>query len=110
MCGLEFSDLEPSFWQRYKDQGLQVIGINPGGLFGIEGGSIMNLFREQTGVTFPIGWDRSGSYSALFQSGGTDISPFPLDVIIDKQGRVAYVSRAYDPEAMAGTIERLLTQ
>jgi len=110
VCGLEFSDIEPTFWQAFKDAGLQVVGVNPGGLMGGDTPEIMQNFRDQTGATFPMGWGEAGSYSALFSSGGSGLSPFPLDVIVDRDGRIAYSSRQYDPDAMAAVINALLAQ
>jgi hypothetical protein len=36
------------------------------------------------------------------------ISPFPLDVVIDREGRIAYISREYDADALRQVIEQLL--
>jgi len=110
VCSLEFSDLEPSFWQRYRDQGLQVIGIDPGGLYGGDTPQILQQFREQTGVTFPIGWDDNATYSQFRGGGGDSISPFPLDVIIDRGGTIRYVSREYEPAELGAAIESALAQ
>jgi len=51
----------------------------------------IGAFVAQTGATFPIGYDQSGSYDALV-AGAPGISPYPLDVIIDKAGKVAFLS------------------
>ena len=107
MCSLEFSDLEPTF-QRYRDRGLKVVGVNPGGLYGAESRLVLEQFRAQTGATFPLGWEVSRSYQELSAGGGPSLSPFPLDVIVDAQGRLAYVSNSYDPLAMTAVLERLL--
>ena len=40
------------------------------------------------------------------QPGG--LSPFPLDYIIDQQGRIAYINTEYDPDAMTAIIDELL--
>ena len=110
MCGPEFSDLEASLWQPFKDAGLQLVGINPGGLFGGDTPEIMRNFREQTGATFPMGWADDTSYSQLISGAGGGLSPFPLDVIIDRDGRIAYISREYEPDAMAAIVASLLAQ
>ena len=38
------------------------------------------------------------------------ISPYPLDVIIDREGNIAYLRREFDAEAMIMTIDRLLAE
>ncbi len=83
-----------------------MIGVSTGGLSGGDTPEIVQAFVEQTGATFPVGWDTLGTYRA-FRT-GSGISPFPLDVIIDQQGRVAYVAREFDAAAMTAVVERLL--
>ncbi len=64
--------------------------------------AFLNAFQ----MTFPILLDASPTYGLYRQSGGT--SPYPLDYVIDQQGRVAYFSTEYDPEAMIAVINGLL--
>jgi hypothetical protein len=70
---------------------------------------MVERFIEQTGVSFPVAFD-AGSYAGFRGAGGAGIAPFPLDVIIDRSGRVAYVSRKYQAAAMQTIIERLLAK
>ncbi len=64
--------------------------------------AFLNAFQ----MTFPILLDAGNSYSHYHQNGGT--SPYPLDYVIDQQGRVAYFSTEYDPEAIVTVIDELL--
>lgn len=59
-------------------------------------------------MTFPILLNAGSTYNQYRQSGGT--SPYPLDYVIDQEGRVAYFSTEYDPEAMVQVIDGLLGQ
>ncbi len=68
----------------------------------------MRTFQEQTGATFPIGWAIDNSYSTFRRGSGASISPFPLDVIIDQDGRIAYLSAEYEPALMQAVVESLL--
>jgi len=86
-----------------------VIGMDPGGLFGAETTEIVQQFIAQTGITFPVAWDQF-SYSAFRAAGGGGVAPFPLDVVIDQNGTVAYVSREYQAAAMQAVIESLLAK
>lgn len=86
-----------------------MIGLNTGGLFGGESDSILTQFKEQAGVTFPIGRTTDNSYSG-FRSGNVGLSPFPLDVVIDRQGNIRYISREYDPAELGAVIEAALAQ
>jgi peroxiredoxin len=88
---------------------LVVVGANPGGLGGAESAEQLQQFVEQTGVTFTIARDRSStSYRTFANGGGSAISPFPLDVLIDAQGRIAYISREYEPAELEAVVESLL--
>ncbi len=84
--------------------------MDPGGLFGGETAGIVRNFIRQTGITFPVAFDHKGSYKEFRSLGGKGLAPFPLDVIIDQQGRIAYVSRKYEAKRMRRVIERLLKQ
>jgi peroxiredoxin len=104
VCGLEFPDLEATLWQPYRDRGVEVIGINP--LSSGDDSALIQDFIDQTGVTFPIGFDVEGTYDAFRV--GDCLSPFPLDVIIAPDGTVAYLSCEYDGDAMRAVIDGLL--
>lgn len=78
------------------------------GLFGTESTATLTAFVEQTGVTFPILVDDT-TYAAYADPDGA-ISPFPLDVIIDAQGRIRYLRHEFDGAAMQAEIERLLAE
>ncbi len=98
-------DIEQNIWLPLQSQGVSVIGIDQGGLMGGDTTAIVNQFIDQTGVTFPIGWDSSDSYFAF--PNAESISPFPLDVVVDRDGKIAYVNREYDAEALLDVVERL---
>ena len=57
-------------------------------------------------MTFPILLDASSTYWQYRQNGGT--SPYPLDYVIDQEGRIAYFSTEYDPETIVEVIDGLL--
>jgi len=59
-------------------------------------------------ATYPIGLevdtDTYGALNANFQGP----NPFPVDVIVDRNGIIQYVAREYDPDRMQTVIESLL--
>ena len=65
-------------------------------------------FIDQTGVTFPVFYDTDGTYRDYDRTGAT--APYPLDVIVDGDGRIAYVAADYDPDAMKSVIDGLLAR
>ena len=78
------------------------------GLFGNESADTIEGFIEQTGVTFPI--LRGDTTYRNYANPDGAISPYPLDVIIDREGRITYLRHEYDGDAMVAEVERLLAQ
>jgi len=86
-----------------------VIGVAQGGLRGGDTDEVLRQFIAQTGVTFDVLRDRDDSYSLFRRSlAELTISPFPLDVIIDQDGRLVSARGEYDAAGLQRDIERLL--
>ena len=84
-----------------------VVGVNQGGLKGGDTVEILEQFVGQTGVTFPIGVDVNQTFER-YAANEDGISPFPLDVIIGKDGNIEYLAREFHPDEMTAVIDRLL--
>ena len=54
---------------------------------------------------FPIMNDALGHYRSLEQTQAT--APFPLDVLVDREGHIAYISTHYDPDAIEAVLDGL---
>ena len=106
-------DIEQRFWKKYRDKGLVVVGVNPGGRGGIRGAAStddiagLQRFTEKLGVTFPAGVEQTGSY-LRFAENFRGSNPFPVDVIVGRDGKIVYVAREYDPLSIEAVLERLL--
>jgi len=74
---------------------------------GADDTATVQAFVDQTQITFPAGIELSSSYSVL-RSAVESISPYPLDVIIDQNGNLAYLAGEYDPDAMRAVVDQLL--
>ena len=79
-----------------------VFGLNAGQDSSIDLDAFLSAFQ----VSFPILLDAGSIYYQYRQSGAT--SPYPLDYVIDPEGRVAYFSTEYRPEEMIDVINSLL--
>ena len=77
-----------------------VIGINSGGLGG-ETQAMIQSFVAQTQVTFPIVQDPA-SFNMWETSAA--ISPFPLDVVVDRSGIIRHVFREYDADTLEAAV------
>jgi hypothetical protein len=67
----------------------------------------VETFVRDFNVDFPVllgGRAIYGSYASPW----TPVSPFPLDCVIDAQGRVAYLNNQYDPDGIVAVIDSLL--
>lgn len=84
-----------------------MVGLSGGGLFGTESSVTVRSFKDQTGVTFPILLNDRTYFEYADSSA---ISPFPLDVILDRSGTIRYLRREFDGQAMRDTIEMLLAE
>jgi peroxiredoxin len=107
VCGGELPDVEARFWRKYRDRGLVVVSLNAHD--SSEQVGQVQQYVEHLRLTFPVGLEQSSTYKRLTQNfAGTN--PFPVDVIVGKDGRIEYIAREYDPDAMTDVLERLLAQ
>ncbi len=102
MCGPEFSDLDSAVHQKYQGQDVQVLGLNSGGDNYVD----LLSFMSATQIQFPVLRDASTEYSHYRQTGA--VSPYPLDYVIDRGGRVAYFDTEYNPDVITAVIDSLL--
>ena len=79
-----------------------VFGLSSGG----ETLDELEFFIEEFQLDYPVMFDADATYWKYRQAGGS--SPYPLDYIIDPQGKVAYFSTEYEPERMTQIIDGLL--
>ncbi len=61
-------------------------------------------------MTFPIGWSLEDSYTLFRIDGGDAISPYPLEVVVDRQGIIRYVSREFDLAALESIVEEVVAE
>lgn len=100
--------MEHRFWQKYQDEGLVMLGIDPDPDDYMQISEVEN-FCSTVGVTYPVGVEDSMTYE-LLTSAFAGTNPYPVDVVVDKQGIIRYVAREYDPAALQRVIEELLEE
>ena len=83
-----------------------MLGINSGGLQGGETDETIASFIAQTSVTFPVVKDNNQSYGLW--NVGPSITPFPVDIVVDKTGTVVFVSAEYNAAELRAAIEKAL--
>lgn len=100
-CKMELEALEKQVWQPLKDQGASVVGIN----FGDEDAAVIRKFAQDSGVTFPMLVDESGSFRK--QAG---ISVLPQSLVIGADGRIINLHIGFTDEAVVSTREELQSE
>ena len=107
VCGGQLPDLETRFWQKYKERGLVMVALNAHDA--TERMGEVDQYVDNLRVTFPLGLEQTRTYAALTQN-FAGLNPFPLDVVVGKDGKIAYIAREYDPDALIEVIEKLLAR
>ena len=107
VCGAQLPDLEERFWQAYKGRGLVMVALNAHDAMDRVGE--VDQYVDNLRVTFPLGLERTRTYAALTQN-FAGLNPFPMDIVVGKDGKIAYIAREYDPDALVATIEKLLAE
>jgi hypothetical protein len=104
-------DIQQQFVDVYGPQGLQAIAIDPDSDDYLDPGAVAAFVANQ-GVNFQVAVQETAitpTYSTI--EGIYDgANPYPVDILIDKQGIIRYVSREYDPVAIDDMIQTLLAE
>jgi peroxiredoxin len=108
VCANHLPDIEGRFWQGYKDRGLEIVALNP--READDPIEEVQAYVERIRVTFPTGIEEPADTYAAITANFVGPNPFPVDVIVDKQGIVRYATHEYDPDGMAELIEQLLAE
>lgn len=94
--------METQIWQKYKDRGVIVLGINVD-----EPVSVVEAFIRQFQLTYPVLLG-TNQLKTQYELTGSHVSPYPRDFIIGKNGLIAYAADEFDSEAMIAVIEKEL--
>lgn len=91
------------------------MALDPGGRGGVSGGASTDdldgvaRFISNIRVSYPVGLESTRNYLD-FAANYKGLNPFPIDVLVGKDGNIAYVAREYDPDSMTPVLERLLSE
>jgi hypothetical protein len=99
-------DIENRFVKKYGDK-ITVIAIDANG-DSVDG---VRNFVANLHTSFPIGHEDPGTrtYAALNER-FKGANPFPVDVVVNQEGKIAYIAREYDPDGITAAIDELLEQ
>jgi len=104
VCSLEVPDIQSSIADLYSEDDLQVLFINSKDPY-----EVAYEFMDSVEVSLPSlleGEDLYMSYPR--KSGG--FAPYPLQVVIDRDGITRYVAYQYDAQAVRDVIDEVLSE
>jgi hypothetical protein len=94
--------MERQVWQPYKNQEVMVFGVAVD-----EPTGVVQDFVNEFKLTYPVLLGNQ-NLKNQYEIAGSHVSPFPRDYIIGRDGKIAYASDEYDPEAMLAVIRKEL--
>ena len=105
VCRKEMPHLEKEVWQRFKDDEFLLIGVDYD-----ETLEKVIKFQKEIGTTYPMALDPNADIFALFAHKKAGVT---RNVVIDKTGKIAFLTRLYNREEFDGmidVIEKLLKE
>ena len=103
VCIQEMPHLEKDVWQRFKDDGLKLIGIDKD-----EPIDVVRKFQKRVGTTYPIALDPGSKHFTKFAHKNSGVT---RNIVIDRDGKIAFLTRLFDKvefQQMINVIDRLI--
>jgi peroxiredoxin len=94
VCREEMPHLEKDVWQKYRNKGLVFAGIDLK-----EPPEKVEKFAKTMKITYPLTLDTSGSKFYSFAAEGAGVT---RNILLDRNGRIAYLTRLYDKQEFEG--------
>jgi peroxiredoxin len=89
VCREEMPHLEKELWQAYKDKGVVLIGVDRD-----EPLKKVKAFHRDMKITYPLSLDPGADIFGRFANKKSGVT---RNVVIDRDGRIAYLTRLYNP-------------
>lgn len=103
VCRKEMPHLEERVWQRFKEEGLTLLGVDLD-----EPTEKVRDLVEDTGVTYPLCLDPGG---VLFSAVTLPKAGVTRNVVVDRAGNIAFLTRLFDEaefDAMIDAVDTLM--
>ncbi len=99
VCRKEMPHIEKQIWQEYKDKGLLVFAVDRD-----EPRKKAKMLKKQTGISYPIGLDPNADIFGLYADKKEGVT---RNVLIDKTGKIIYLTRLFREDEFNGLVERI---
>jgi hypothetical protein len=103
--------MQANFADKYGSQGLQVVALDPDSDDMLLGPELTDYVNYLGPPTYPVGTEdpTTPTYNTLAAT-YLGSNPFPMDIIVGKDGTIRYIAREYDPQAMDALMPALLAE
>ena len=99
VCIKEMPHLEKEVWQKFKNDNFLLIGVDLK-----EELNVVESFIQETEVTYPFTIDMDGSFFESFTNPGAGVT---RNIVIDKTGKISFLTRLFDPKEFQEMIEHI---
>ena len=99
VCIQEMPHLEEDVWQRFKDNGLVLIGIDRD-----EPLEVVKEFQKKVGTTYPLALDPGAKHFSKFAHKNSGVT---RNIVIDKDGKIAFLTRLFDRQEYQAIIDKI---
>ena len=99
VCIKEMPHLEKEVWQRFKNDDFLLLGVDLKEDF-----NVVKKLIQSTDVTYPFAIDRDGSFFESFTNPGAGVT---RNIVIDKTGKISFLTRLFDPKEFQEMIEHI---
>ena len=105
VCIQEMPHLEKDVWQKFKDDGLVLIGIDRD-----EPLEVVQEFQKKVCTTYPLALDPGTKHFSKFSHKNSVVT---RNIVIDKNGKIVFLTRLFEKnefQAMVDKIEFLINE
>ncbi|TRX72332.1 TlpA disulfide reductase family protein [Carboxylicivirga sp. M1479] len=99
VCRKEMPHIEKDIWQAYKDKGVKVFGVDRD-----EPKEKAIEMVKSTGITYPMGLDDNADIFGLYADKKSGVT---RNVLINKEGKIIFLTRLFNKEEFAALIEKI---
>ncbi|MGF7037435.1 peroxiredoxin [Mucilaginibacter lappiensis] len=97
VCREEMSHLQKDVWEAYKNKGLVLIGVDRD-----EPIKKVQKFHQDMKITYNLALDPQANIFGRFANKKSGVT---RNVVINRDGRIVYLTRLYDPQEFASMVK-----
>ena len=99
VCRKEMPHIETDIWKKFKDKDFALLGVDRG-----EKRDVVNAFAKKMNVTYPLILDEESEIFKLYADKRSGVT---RNVIVDKSGKIVFLTRLFDREEFDKMIDKI---